>query len=195
MQPIDPLISEHRLIERSIAIMVRQRDRIKVENALDVELLDATVDFIRTYADRAHHGKEEQILFRDLAKKPLTEAQRKMRDQLIQEHQYVRNRVTQLIAARELFLKGSREALVKVSDVLSELVVFYPQHAHREEHSFFPEVMAYFSNAEKAAMLAEMTEYDARIIHEKYLRIIEALEEEAGSCRPHQCGECGCGEE
>lgn len=185
MQPIDPLISEHRLIERSIVVLVRQRDRIAAEKALDIELLDATVDFIRTYADRAHHGKEEQILFRDLLKKPLSEPQLKMCDQLIREHQYVRNRVTQLVAARELFLKGSREALVKISAILSELIIFYPEHAHREEHNFFPEVMAYFTDAEKAAMVAEMTNYDAKIIHEKYLRIIEAVENDLGSdkCR------------
>jgi len=33
----------------------------------------ATVDFFRTYADSTHHGKEEDILYRDLIKKAYTQ--------------------------------------------------------------------------------------------------------------------------
>jgi len=39
--------------------------------------VDVAVDFIVTYADRTHHGKEEDILFRDLQDKNLLEADRR----------------------------------------------------------------------------------------------------------------------
>jgi hemerythrin-like domain-containing protein len=42
---------------------------IKNENRVKLLFIDTAVDFIRTYADRCHHGKEEDILFRNLAKK------------------------------------------------------------------------------------------------------------------------------
>ena len=188
MLAVDLLITEHRLIERGIAVLTKQRDRLNAGGALDTELMEIVVDFTRTYADRTHHGKEEEILFRDLGKKPLSAQLRRTTDDLVLEHAHIRNRVTQLVAAKELYLKGSREALRKVIEVLNELLVYYAAHIEKEEKHFFQPAMEYFTDDEKARMSAEMTEYDSRIIHEKYTRIIEALEQrglsDCGQPRP-----------
>jgi len=71
MMPAGPLMIEHRLIERMIKLMEKEIAHMKKENRADIVFIDAAVDFIRTYADRCHHGKEEDILFRDLAKKKI----------------------------------------------------------------------------------------------------------------------------
>jgi len=63
---------EHRLIERMIAVIHRELGRMESENKVDPLFVDTAVDFVRTYADRTHHGKEEYILFRDLNKKDLS---------------------------------------------------------------------------------------------------------------------------
>jgi len=44
------------------------------------------VDFFRIYADRCHHGKEEDILFRELVKKPLSTEERNVLAELVDEH-------------------------------------------------------------------------------------------------------------
>ena len=62
MQPIAPLMIEHREIERLIALMQKEGDRIKEDKLTDVDFIDDCIDFIKTYADRCHHGKEENIL-------------------------------------------------------------------------------------------------------------------------------------
>jgi hemerythrin-like domain-containing protein len=43
-------------------------DEIEKSRKVDPVVIDVAVDFVRMYADRTHHGKEEEILFRDLAK-------------------------------------------------------------------------------------------------------------------------------
>ena len=68
MLPAGPLMIEHRLIERMIKILDRSLRKMEREKELDLNFIDTLVDFIRTYADRCHHGKEEDILFRDLSK-------------------------------------------------------------------------------------------------------------------------------
>jgi len=73
MLPIGPLMEEHRVIERMIKIMGARLDALKKDGRVEPLFIDTAVDFIRTYADRCHHGKEEDILFRDLAKKKLLE--------------------------------------------------------------------------------------------------------------------------
>ena len=73
MLPIGSLMIEHRLIERLIALIEKEGDKIKKDNLTDIDFIDDCIDFIRTYADRCHHGKEEDILFRDLRNKKLLE--------------------------------------------------------------------------------------------------------------------------
>ena len=67
MKPIGPMMWEHRLIEK----MLHQFDG-EIRRINEPDKVDTAVDFIRTYADRTHHGKEEDILFRELAKKQLS---------------------------------------------------------------------------------------------------------------------------
>ncbi len=69
MMPIGPLMIEHTLIERMIAIAKMGPGRLENERKADPAFIDDVVDFVRSYADRCHHGKEEDILFRELAKK------------------------------------------------------------------------------------------------------------------------------
>ena len=71
MKPIGPLMWEHRLIEKMLTAMMRHMDQVEKTRKVNPLVIDMAVDFIRVYADRTHHGKEEEILFRDLAKKDL----------------------------------------------------------------------------------------------------------------------------
>ena len=63
--PIDPLVTEHRLIERVTKLLEKELCKAR-ENGL--RFLVITIDFLRTYADRCHHGKEKGILWRSCQK-------------------------------------------------------------------------------------------------------------------------------
>jgi len=71
MLPIGPMMIEHRLIERMIKVMDSKLREMKAGRNADTTFIETAVDIIRTYADRCHHGKEEDILFRELKKKPI----------------------------------------------------------------------------------------------------------------------------
>ena len=73
MQARGPLMIEHRLIERMLEIIKRVLTKIEAQNQIDPLFVDTAVDFIKVYADRTHHGKEEDILFRELDNKPMNE--------------------------------------------------------------------------------------------------------------------------
>jgi hemerythrin-like domain-containing protein len=65
MQARGPLMIEHRLIERMLKVVEGVVADIEATQKVDPVFIDTAVDFIRFYADRTHHGKEEDILFRD----------------------------------------------------------------------------------------------------------------------------------
>ena len=62
MGAIENLMSEHRLIERAIDALVAFTDEVR-RGSDDKAELARFVSFIREFADAAHHGKEENILF------------------------------------------------------------------------------------------------------------------------------------
>jgi len=106
MMPIGPLMIEHRLIERMIRVMKGELERIEERQSVEPRFIEVAVDFIRTYADRCHHGKEEDILFRDLKKKELTDEHRQTMADLELEHRWGRETVGRLgQCTRELWAR------------------------------------------------------------------------------------------
>lgn len=187
MQPIGPLMIEHRLIERLLTLMARELKRIKDNTEVDPEFafvdpvfIDTAVDFIRTYADRCHHGKEEDLLFKALAEKDMSPEHRRIMEELIQEHAYAREVTAGLVKAKEDYLLEKPGALDDLMEHLKKLVDFYPPHIEKEDKHFFIPCMAYFSDAERADLLAAMYEFDRQLIHEKYRGLVESMEQYRG---------------
>ncbi len=174
--PIGPLMIEHRLIERMVRVINEELSKIKEINEVNIGFIDVAVDFFRTYADKCHHGKEEDILFRDLAKKPLSPEHKKTMQELIQEHVYARKTVGGLVDAKEKYTQHGNNALENIVAIISELVEFYPKHIEKEDKHFFIPVMNYFSKQEQDDMLQEFWGFDRNLIHEKYKGIVEKLE-------------------
>jgi hemerythrin-like domain-containing protein len=177
MMPIGPLMIEHRLIERMIALMKVNAARMSEQSKAELGFVDMAVDFIRTYADRTHHGKEEGILFRDLSKKPLSEDLSKTMRELVEEHVRGRDCVRRLTRARDSHAHGSAESLRDILSAIDELVQFYPKHIEKEDRHFFLPCMDYLTKDEQRKMLDEMWEFDRKMIHEKYRQMVDALEE------------------
>jgi hemerythrin-like domain-containing protein len=167
---------EHRLIMRMISLIDKEANRIENSNVVNQLFVDTAVDFIRFYADRTHHGKEEKILFRDLAKKKLSKDDDRIMNELIQEHVVGRNTTAQLVKAADLYQKGDETALPQITKNLRQFVDFYPKHIEKEDKVFFPSSMSYFSETEQQSMLSEFREFDRKMIHERYKSVIETIE-------------------
>jgi hemerythrin-like domain-containing protein len=176
MQARAPLMIEHRLIDRMIGIINRALSQIEKNEEVDPVFIDTTVDFIRTYADKTHHGKEEDILFRDLKKRKLSEEDKRLMNDLIEEHALGRKTTKKLIDANSRYRNGDKSALAEIVSHLSSLTDFYPKHIEKEDKVFFPAARRYFSDQEDQTMLDEFWEFDRKMIHEKYSLVVEALE-------------------
>lgn len=177
MKPPGPLMIEHRLIERMVKLLAGELENMTVRTEADPHFIQTAVDFFRTYADRTHHGKEEDILFRRLEQKSVFGENETMMNRLIQEHVWAREAVGKLSDANQQYLAGNRDALSEMSYQLEKLVKFYPQHIEKEDKHFFLPVMDYFSEAEQQAMLEDFGEFDRKMIHEKYKKTVAAEEQ------------------
>ena len=158
---------EHRIIERTVENLKGVMEMVQ-QAKLDPVSIDQAVDFFKTYADRTHHGKEEDILFRDLRRKNLNPEHKIIMDELVREHIFARKTVGGLMNAKERYIQGEKAALFEIGERLKELILLYPAHIEKEDRRFFFPVMDYFSLDEQEKMLQEFYVFDRNMIHERY---------------------------
>ncbi|MFZ2628825.1 MAG: hemerythrin domain-containing protein, partial [Rugosibacter sp.] len=73
---------------------------------IDVEMVRKIVHFMREFADKCHHGKEEQLLFPAMEKKGVPETGCPLGG-LMGEHKKGRSLVTALEEAADIYAAGS----------------------------------------------------------------------------------------
>ena len=181
MLPIGPLRVEHRLIERLITLMQMEGDRIKKDKLTDIDFIDNCIDFIKTYADRCHHGKEEDILFKELEAKELKSDHKKILKELVEEHKYAREITSKLLDVRNRYFNSNDEATkqilaFEIYEYLKYLIDFYPNHIKKEDNEFFMPCMDYFTDKEKNEMIDKFWDFDRKLIHEKYKKVLKKYE-------------------
>ena len=164
------------MIRRVIAILGRESERIGKGRGVDVVFIDRVVDFITTYAGRVHHGKEEEVLFRELDSEPLSPEHRQMMEALARDHVEMRHLAEDLMEARDRYVGGDEEALRTVEHTVGLLSNLYPDHFEMEEETFFPAAQSYLDEPEEEAILEAMRGHDRAMIHEKYGSVVDDLE-------------------
>jgi hemerythrin-like domain-containing protein len=177
MKPIGLLMREHRLIERVIKLIDKELSNTKKSNKINTDFIQTCVDFFRTYVDRTHHGKEENILFRDLEEKKISKDLKDIMNRLKQDHQYARKIVTDLANENNNHIEGKKNEIQEITTNLEKLLTLYPVHIETEDKEFFYPSMDYFTEEEQKKMLQEFNDFDKKMIHEKYLQIIEKQED------------------
>ncbi len=175
MKPRGILMMEHRLIESMLQLVEKELAASSSAGSIDDYFVISLIDFIKTYADRTHHGKEEDILFERLRAKPLGQQHLILLDELIMEHNEARIQTAALSQAAAAFKAGAEEQLPVIRQSLRFLTSFYPRHIAKEDKFFFPETEKYFSPAELADIVTDFHQFDRQMIHEKYHKLYETL--------------------
>ncbi|KJS33406.1 MAG: cation-binding protein [Desulfatitalea sp. BRH_c12] len=178
MQSRGPLMIEHRLIARMIALFDKALKQIDAAGKVDPVFIDTVVDFMRFYADRTHHGKEEDLLFQELRKRSLSAEDEKIMNELIEEHALGRRTTQALVDANIRYRSGDAAALSDIMANLRKLVAFYPGHIVKEDRIFFPSSRTYFTDEEDQAMLSAYWEFDRKMVHEKYNLLVKEMEKQ-----------------
>lgn len=174
MMPIALLMIEHRQIERMMPVLREEARRARA-GEVDAGRIDALVDFIRTYADRCHHGKEEDILFVAMQGKPLPPETQSTMGRLIEDHKVSRENVRTVVEANRRYRLGEAGALADMASALERLANLYPDHIAVEDKAFFIPSMELFSKEEQARMLAQFQNFDRHLVHQIYRAKMDSL--------------------
>jgi hemerythrin-like domain-containing protein len=178
--PVGPLVHEHRSIEKVLAALRVVLGEVDRSGSVDSRPVELATDYIRWFADRCHHAKEEQILFPGLRAKELDPELVTIMDGLIEDHATVRETNRQLAVANHRFAGGDVSALPEIRSAIELLVDLYPRHVETEERHFFRPALAYLTPEEQAKMLADMDVLERTLLHERYEATVAEIDELLG---------------
>ena len=172
-RPTKILSEEHQNILRLIDALVKECESLRSGKELDREFFGKAIDFIRNYADRFHHAKEEDILFVELCKDDVQMHCNPI-PQMLHEHDVGRD-----------FVKGM-EAGVSESDSskVMENALSYAQllqeHIYKEDNILYVMAEEALDAKMKRSILKRFDQAEQKRFtkgsKERFLSIVEELE-------------------
>jgi hemerythrin-like domain-containing protein len=178
MRATDILMHEHELILRGVAVLDRMAGRAESGQQVPVDQAEAIIEFIRKFADRCHHAKEEGVLF------PAMEAAGMPRDGgpiavMLAEHDEGRAAVKAMSAAVSAF-GASADAQAQFARAAHAYASLLTNHIYKENNILFRMADQVIGSHKDAEMLQAYDEHEARVTgpgeHERFHKVIEELE-------------------
>lgn len=124
--PLKRLVDEHVLIKKLVGLIPKLIENLQVESEEGRQLVLQTVNFIRFYADKYHHAKEEEILFRYF------DEDSDILKTMHQEHEEARSHVRAVLEALE---KRDKDTIAEHLNAYRELLA---EHIRKEDEILYP---------------------------------------------------------
>lgn len=179
MKPTAELSHEHQAILLMIRILGKIADRLDAGSPVDPDDLEDAVEFIRVFADKCHHAKEEGYLFPEMEKAGIP------RDGgpigvMLAEHVEGRKHVAAMAGAIPGIRKGERGAAGVFASGARGYGALLTQHIFKEDRVLYPMADARLSPAQQSSLAACFADVEMNIVgegqHDKFHRLLERLE-------------------
>ncbi len=176
--PAETLHHEHVYILKVVNGLEALGERLKAGGTVDAATLREAVEFMRSFADRCHHGKEEDLLFPAMEAKGVPEHGCPL-GALRDEHVKGRAAVTALAEAAEAYAADGVPA--PVLEAIDRIYALYPNHIWKEDDMVFPMVARLFSAEERARLARQFEDVEESMpegLHERAAAFADRLERE-----------------
>ena len=137
MTPTEILIDEHRLILEVLDSLEEAADRLDGGAYVDPGLFLDAAEFISGFADRCHHGKEEDILFVAMTARDMPQDSGPVAV-MLHEHDEGRRYTTVFRTAAEQLKAGDASAADDVVRNVFDYVNLLREHIAKEDNVLFP---------------------------------------------------------
>lgn len=178
MKAIEQLRQEHEGIKLMLKILEAMCARLEFGKEADIHHLEKILQFFRVFADRCHHGKEEDILF------PAMEAagvprQRGPLAVMLAEHDLGRSHIREMAAALERLQVGDGRVVADFCAHARSYISLLTDHIEKENAVLFPMADAHIPEAKQEALSEEFEKLESdRIgpgVHEEFHTLLHQL--------------------
>lgn len=174
------MVDEHKLILRMIALVEHNTTLLEDGKFRNWQFYLDAVDFIRNYADRFHHAKEEDVLFIELIKNGMPEKQSPI-EAMHMEHDQGRAHVRAMEEAAQKALDGELGQAAVIAEHAKSYAALLRGHIEKEDDILYPLAERVLPEAVRTGMLVAYDDAGARTpgLEEKYLKLVEGYELQA----------------
>lgn len=174
------LVDEHKLILRMIALLEKNAQRTAAGDYSNWQFYLDGVDFIRNYADRFHHAKEEDVLFAALVTNGMPRENSPVAAMLMEHDQgraYVRAMESAALEARK-GVAGQEAAIAENGLAYAALL---RDHIAKEDDILYPLAERVIPEAMREGIVGGYLKAEAESdagFSERYRLLVEAYEKE-----------------
>ncbi|MEW8956307.1 hemerythrin domain-containing protein [Clostridium sp.] len=184
MKSIEIMIDEHKNIKRMLKVIRENCLNILRRKEVDFEDFYKVIDFVRNYADKHHHNKEEEILFKYMGENLGAAIKNGPITGMLIEHDLGRLYIKNLEEALGR-LEGKKEEAVL--DVMTNAMAYAElllRHIDKEDNLIYTFADAKLSEYNKTivdekCMVVEAEAKD-KGIQDKYIDLLKGLEKKVG---------------
>ena len=178
MTPTQLLKEEHRTILLVIGAAEREVEKIGRTGTIDAEKVEKIIDFLRNFADRCHHAKEENILFVRMEEKGMPSDSGPI-FVMLREHEENRRNVAAMAGALPKAAAGEESSVAVVKDNLAAYAGRLKAHIAKEDNVLYPMADRLFSDDDQRRLAEAFDRVEKEEVgegvHEKYHRLAHEL--------------------
>jgi len=180
MDGIDIMVKEHENIKRMLAVVRAACIGIMNGNAIDYDDFRQMISFIRDYADKHHHNKEEKFLFNRMVEEGGEIAKNLVNYGMLMEHDLGRMYVRELEEALNKTESGDKDAKVDVIANAISYTNLLKKHIEKENNAAYGLARRQLSKETLLRIDEECENYEQESskanVQEKNLTILSKLE-------------------
>jgi hemerythrin-like domain-containing protein len=171
----EDLVQEHKAIQQALNVLEKMCSLIKASQKVDYQDIEQIIDFIKTFADKCHHGKEEGFLFPALEEAGIKKENGPIGVMLL-EHEKGR----ELVRHMQSSFSGNLTQPEKFAEFSTAYINLLRNHIEKENSILFPMGDARLSQAKQVELLNKFETFENEVIgkdkhHELHL-ILEKFE-------------------
>ncbi len=175
MKPTEILKEEHVAIKSMLDVLERICDKLEAGEGVEPGHLEQVVEFIREFADKCHHGKEEDLLFPAMAEAGIPVEGGPI-GVMLAEHETGRNYVKGMREGIEEYKEGRGAS--RFIENARGYIELLRAHIDKEDNILYPMADGHVAREEQERLLEEFEKVEERMgkgTHERYLGILERL--------------------
>jgi hemerythrin-like domain-containing protein len=180
MTPTDELKEEHQGILLMLKILDKVCVKLESKEKVDPDHLERIVEFFRVFADKCHHGKEEDLLFPEMEKSGVPKERGPIGVMLI-EHDQGRAFVKGMGEAATRYKKGESTGLAEFTKNARDYIALLTQHINKENNILFPMGDRAISREKQGELVEAFETLEREKIgagtHEKFHQLLHHLQE------------------
>ena len=179
---IDRLKEEHQKILLMLQVLEAVCKKLEAGEDVNKNDLNKMVDFIKIYADKSHHHKEEDLLFPAMVEAGIPKEGGPI-GVMLAEHTMGRNFVQGMSQALEEFPSGSADASPKIVSNARGYIDLLTDHIYKEDNILYPMAEMHITAERHNELLEEFEQVITdKIGIDKHKELIETLNQLKDTC-------------